>query len=92
MIEIFNLLFVNPITNVLVGIYQLLLILHIPSPLGFSIILLTIIVRLALFPLMAAQLRSAKIMQTVSPHLSLLREQHKGNPQKLHSESILLYK
>lgn len=90
--EIFTLLFVQPITNVLVGVYQLLLVLHAPSPLGFAIILLTVIVRLVLFPLMAAQLRSAKKMQNVTPHLSRLKEQHKGNPQKLQSETMLLYK
>lgn len=90
--DIFTVLLVQPITNVLVGVYQLLLILHIPSPLGFAIIILTIIVRVALFPLMAAQLRSASKMQRVSPHLSRLREQHKGNPQKLQSETMLLYK
>ena len=90
--DIFTVLLVQPIINVLVGVYQLLLVLHIPSPLGFAIIILTIIVRLALFPLMAAQLRSASKMQKVSPHLSRLRDQHKGNPQKLQSETMLLYK
>ena len=90
--DIFTILLVQPIINVLVGVYQLLLILHIHSPLGFAIIILKIIIRLALFPLMAAQLRSAGKMQRVSPHLSRLREQHKGNPQRLQSETMLLYK
>ncbi|HVZ59088.1 MAG TPA: YidC/Oxa1 family membrane protein insertase [Patescibacteria group bacterium] len=90
--NIFTILFVQPITNLLVVIYHALLFLHIPSPLGFAIILLTIIIRVALFPLMATQLKSSKKMQEVSPLLSKLREQYKGNPQRIQAETMALYK
>jgi YidC/Oxa1 family membrane protein insertase len=66
--------------------------LHIPSPLGFSIILLTAAIRLALYPLMATQLRSSKKMQEIAPHLSKLKEQYKGNAQRIQAETMLLYK
>lgn len=89
---IFTLLFVQPMTNLLVGIYQLLLALQIPSPLGFAIILLTIAIRLVLYPLTAAQLRSSKKMQDIAPKLSSLKEKYKGNPQRIQAETMLLYK
>jgi len=90
--EIFTLLFIQPIANVLIAIYKLLVFLHIPSPLGFGMILLTIVIRLILYPLMGAQLRSSKKMQDVAPLLSALKEKYKGNASKIQSETMLLYK
>lgn len=92
MTGIFTLLFVQPITNLLIVIYHVLFSLHIPSALGFSIILLTAAIRLALYPLMSSQLRSSKKMQEVAPHLSKIKEQYKGNPQRIQAETMLLYK
>ena len=54
-----NLLY-NPILNVLVAFYKLFEYLHVPGALGFAVIGLTIVIRLLLYPLMAAQLRSAR--------------------------------
>lgn len=92
MFEIFNLIFVYPITNLLVAIYQLLSYLHFPSSLGLSIILLTVVIRFILYPLMSAQLRSSKKMQEVAPLVAKLKEQYKGNAQRLQAETMLLYK
>ncbi len=58
MIELFNLILVNPIINILVAVYGALFFLHIPYALGFSIIILTIIIRFLIYPLMASQLKS----------------------------------
>ncbi|CAN5187563.1 YidC family membrane integrase SpoIIIJ [soil metagenome] len=90
--DIFTLLFVQPITNLMVGIYDLLLMLHIPSALGFSIIILTMVIRLALFPLMSQQLKSSKKMQEIAPLLAKIKEKFKGNSQRIQSETMLLYK
>lgn len=90
--DIFTLLFVQPITNLMVGIYHLLIFLHIPSALGFSIILLTVVIRLALFPLMSQQLRSSKKMQEIAPLLSDIKKKYKDNPQRQQAETMLLYK
>ncbi len=90
--EIFTLLFVQPITNVMVGIYHLLVMLHVPSALGFSIILLTVVIRLVLYPLMAQQLKSSKKMQEIAPELSKIKAQFKDNPQRQQAETMLLYK
>lgn len=90
--NIFNLILVQPITNILVAIYQALLSLHVPSPLGFSILTLTITIRFLLLPLMKSQLQASKKMQAVQPHVSLLKEKHKGDAKMLQSETMKLYK
>lgn len=90
--EIFDLILVNPIINILVVLYQLLFFLHIPYALGFSIILLTVFIRLLLYPLTTAQLKSSKKMQDLAPHLSKIKEKHKGDGKRLQQETMKLYK
>ena len=81
-----------PIINVLVAIYQSLFFLHVPFALGFSIIVLTIFIRLILYPLTASQLRASKKMQEVAPHISRLKEKHKNDAKMLQSETMRVYK
>ena len=81
--ELFNVAIVNPIINVLVAIYQALLAIGLPYPLGFSIIALTIVIRIVLYPLISAQLRASKKMQDLAPHISNLKDKHKGDKKKL---------
>lgn len=92
MSNIFDTLLVIPIINILVAIYTLLSILHLPYALGFSIIALTALMRLILFPLTAQQLKSSKKMQDLNPHLSTLRDKHKGDAKTLQAETMKLYK
>lgn len=90
--QLFDVLLVHPLINLLVAIYQILAYMHIPSALGFSIILLTIVLRLLLYPLIASQLRASKKMQDINPHLSKLKEKHKNDAKRLQQETMLLYK
>jgi YidC/Oxa1 family membrane protein insertase len=90
--EIFNLILVNPIINILVVVYKSLFFLHIPYALGFAIIVLTIIIRFIMYPLISAQLKSSKKMQALSPHLSRIKEKHKGDAKTLQSATMSLYK
>ena len=87
-----NILFVNPIINLLVAFYKLFEWLHIPGPLGFAVIALTIIIRLILYPLMAAQMKSAKKMQRLKPHLDALNVKHKDDKKALQQAQLDLYK
>jgi YidC/Oxa1 family membrane protein insertase len=59
---------------------------------GVSIILLTITVRLILFPLTARQTRSMQNMQKVQPQVKLLQAQYKDDRQKLNEELMKFYK
>src|SRR3989344_4117589 len=92
MFEFFDLVLINPIANILVAVYNILLFLNIPYSLGFAIVILTIIIRLAMYPLMSAQIKSAKKMQELSPHLSKVKERHKGDAKRLQQETMRLYK
>lgn len=90
--NLWNQLLVWPITNLLIGFYKLCEFLHLPGPLGFAIILLTIVIRLLLYPLMHAQLTSAKKMNDLKPHLDELSARHKDNKQALQQAQLALYK
>lgn len=58
---------------------------------GVAIIILTIIVRLVLFPLTYRGMKSMKRMQKLQPKMMKLKERHKNNKQKLNQEMIALY-
>ena len=90
--SLFNTILVWPIINALIGIYKVLFFIHVPYALGFSIILLTIVIRLILYPLTTSQLKASKKMQEVTPHLSRLKEKHKGDAKTLQAETMKLYK
>lgn len=92
MIEIFDTLLVFPIINLLLALYHAVSFLHIPYALGFAIILLTIVIRLILYPLTHSQLRMSKKMQDIAPHVSKLKDKHKGDAMKLQQETMRLYK
>src|SRR3954454_13965816 len=59
---------------------------------AWSIILLTVCVRLAILPLAIIQMRSMRGMQKIAPELQKLKQKHKGDSQKLQQEMMLLYK
>lgn len=88
----FTIILVNPIINILVVIYQGLLYLHIPYPLGFSIIILTVASRFLLLPFTNSTIRHSKKMQSLNPHISKLKEKHKGDSKMIQSETMKLYK
>lgn len=87
-----NLLLVNPIINLLAAFYKLFEWLHLPGPLGWAIIFLTIAIRILLYPLMNAQLKSAKKTALLKPHIDELSTKHKGNKQALQQAQLALYK
>jgi YidC/Oxa1 family membrane protein insertase len=62
----------------------------IPSE-GVAIILLTVTVMLALFPLTAKSSRSMLAMQRLQPEIKKLQAKHKGDRQKLNEEMMKLY-
>ncbi len=75
--NIFDLLIVQPIFNVLAFIYGI-----IPGiDFGVSIILFTIVIRLVMWPLVKKQLHQTKMMRTVQPELKKIKAKTKGNKQ-----------
>ena len=59
---------------------------------GFAIILLTIALRLMLYPLNAWSIKSTVKMQKLAPKLSQLQERYKKDPKKAQVEIMGLYK
>ena len=90
--NLWNQLLIWPITNLLVAFYKLCEFLHIPGPLGFAIILLTISIRLILYPLMHVQLKSAKKMSDLKPHLDAINAKHKDDKKAQQQAQLALYK
>ena len=59
---------------------------------GWSIVLLTVLIKLAFFPLSAASYKSMARMKEVQPRLMAMREQYKGEPQKLNQAMMEMYR
>ncbi len=58
---------------------------------GAAIVLLTIIIKMVLYPLTVKQIKSMKGLQELQPKMKKLQEQYKGNPQLLQQEMAKLY-
>jgi YidC/Oxa1 family membrane protein insertase len=82
----------QPLINILVAFYHALTWLHIPYDLGFAIILMTILIRFLLFPFTHQQLKTSKKMQEIQPHLSKIKEKHKGDMKSQQEATMALYK
>jgi YidC/Oxa1 family membrane protein insertase len=76
-----------------VPLFQLLELLnHLVHNWGLAIILLTLTVKLLLYPLSAAAYRSMANMKKFAPEMRRLQELHSDNRQKLSEEMMALYK
>ncbi|HYX51758.1 MAG TPA: YidC/Oxa1 family membrane protein insertase [Ktedonobacteraceae bacterium] len=74
--QLFNYIITLPIFNVLMLLY------HLFGSMAFSIIVLTLIVRLALFPLTLRQLRSTKATQAIQPLIADVRKKYKDQKEQ----------
>ena len=87
MAEVWYLIIGDPVLNGLIALSSILF-----HNFGLAIIALTIIVRLALWPLMRRQLESTKAMQSMQPKIQELQKKYGKNQQKLQQEMMKLYK
>jgi YidC/Oxa1 family membrane protein insertase len=85
--EAWNLIIGNPVLNVLIALSHIL-----GGSFGLAIIALTIIVRLATWPLNRRQLNSTKALQEMQPKIQELQKKYGKNQQKLQQEMMKLYK
>ena len=86
--NIFELLIVQPIFNLLIGLYSI-----VPGgDFGVSLILFTIIVRMALYPLVKKQLHQTKAMKKLQPELKKIKAETKGDKQLESTRMMDLYK
>ena len=59
---------------------------------GWSIIAITIIMRLVIWPVTARGTRAMKKMSKLAPMMQEIKEKHKDNPQKMQQETMSLYR
>lgn len=86
--NIFDTVIVQPIFNLLLGLYSL-----IPGgDFGVALIIFTVLVRLALWPLVKKQLHQVKAMQKLQPELVRIKKETKGNRQLESMQMMELYK
>jgi YidC/Oxa1 family membrane protein insertase len=72
---LFQVLFTQPIFNALMLLYRLF------GDFGLSIIVLTLIIKLVLFPLTLKQLKSSKAMQALQPQMQEIRRKYAKDQQ-----------
>lgn len=90
--NIFEIFLINPIFNLLILVYHGLNSIGIPGALGFAIIVITILIRLVLWPLTSKQLKSTQQMAALKPHMERIKKEH-GHDKIRHQQEISkLYK
>ncbi len=88
-------LIATPVATVLRAIHALLSTFLAPGSgpaWGLSIVLLTVCVRLLLFPLFVKQIKSQRRMQELAPMVKELQKRHKGDRETMNAELMKLYK
>lgn len=65
---------------------------HVYANYGIAIILLTIVVRVVVFPLTIKSMKSMKRMQLLQPEIEKLKEETKDDPQEFQKRTMELYK
>lgn len=86
--NIFDLIIVQPIFNLLLFIYSV-----VPyADFGIAVILFTIIIRFALWPVVVKQLHQVKAMRKLQPELKKIKKAAKGNRQLEAMQMLELYK
>ena len=79
------------ISKVIDALYQVTVMIGFPSY-ALAIILISILIKIILFPLMQKQMKSTMNMQEVQPKLEYLQKKYKNNPEKMNEEVMKLYK
>ncbi len=86
--NIFETLIVQPIFNLLMGLYSI-----IPGhDFGIALIIFTILIRFAMWPLIVRQLHQVKAMRKLQPELVKIKKATKGNRQLESMQMLELYK
>jgi len=88
MLYLYNIILFQPVYNALIFFYNL-----IPwHDLGVSILILTILLKIILYPLSAKALKSQRALQSLEPKMKALQAQYKDDKQGLAKATMELYK
>ena len=81
----------NLIIQIIQTIYHFLESIGYPSY-GLAIVLMTIIIKIVLFPLTKKQIESTRAMMKIQPKMDEIRKKYKNDPTRLNQELAKLYK
>lgn len=84
--QLFNTILYQPLFNFLVWIYN-----YVPD-FGVAIIILTIIIRLVLWPLNQKQIKAQEAMARLQPKIKKMQQKHKGDKTKQAEVMMAFYK
>jgi len=84
--EVWNAFLVHPLINLLV------LADYFVHDFGLAVVIVTVAIRLALFPVFRAQVRSSRAMQELAPAMNDIKKKHGNDRAKLQQEQMKLYK
>lgn len=87
MSQLFNAILYQPTFNLLVFLYNIA-----GHDIGLAIILMTVIIKLVLYPLTSKSLKSQQDLQKIQPKIQGLQQKYKGQKEKLSQELMALYK
>jgi len=87
MTDLFKIYLYQPILNILIFIYQNLAI----HDFGLAVIILTLLVRIILFPVFYKGAKDQAIMQKLQPQIKKIQQDYKDNKEKQAKELIALY-
>lgn len=86
-INVFNTVLYQPLLNALVFLYQFL-----PGKdFGVAVIVLTIIIRIILYPLMLKSIKSQKMLSELQPKIQEIQQKHKNDKEKQVKEVMGFY-
>jgi len=88
LINLFNLLLYYPLFNFLILIYD-----YVPGrDFGLAIILLTVVIRLILYPISVKALQSQRLLQQLQPKLQEIQQKYKDNKEEQAKQTMELYR
>lgn len=88
MIHLFTIIFYQPLLNLLIFLYNV-----VPGQdVGVSIILVTVIIRLILYPFSAKAIKAQKLLQEMQPKIEEMKKLYKDQKEKQAQEMMKIYK
>src|SRR5256884_8784448 len=85
-LPIWNTFLVHPLINLLV------LADYFVHDFGLAVVIVTVAIRLALFPVFRAQVRSSRAMQELAPAMNDIKKKYANDKARVQQETMKLYK
>jgi YidC/Oxa1 family membrane protein insertase len=85
MVQLFQTILYQPIFNLFVGLYDLI------PDVGVSILIVTLLIKLVLYPLTAKSIKAQRSLQELQPKIKEMKEKYKDDQQQLAQATMKLY-